>query len=65
LFWTVHHDHALWTGELKFHGESYGWEAIILREGELVISQRFVLREHAVGWSEEQRRDVERGWVDG
>jgi hypothetical protein len=40
LFWTVHHDHALWTGELKFHGESYGWEAIVLRDGELVISQR-------------------------
>jgi hypothetical protein len=30
----------------------------------LVISQLFVMREHAVLWSEEQRRDIERGWID-
>ena len=53
-----------WSAELRFHGESYGWEAIVLHDGELVISQRFVVREHTVAWSEEQRHEVERGWVD-
>lgn len=38
LVWTVHHDKAVWTCEMKFHGESYGREAIILRGGELMIS---------------------------
>ena len=25
--------------ELRFHGESYGWEAMFLRDGELVYSR--------------------------
>jgi hypothetical protein len=53
-----------WSCELRFHGESYGWQATILRNGELAISQRFELREQAIYWSEEQRRDFERGWID-
>jgi hypothetical protein len=32
----------------------------VLRDGEFVISQRFVLRQHAVRWSENERRDIER-----
>jgi len=36
----------------------------VVRDGELTISQRFVLRERAVGWSEGERRDIERGWID-
>ena len=55
---------AIWKCELKYHGE-WGVESQILKDGELVLGQRFVLREHAVKWSEEQRRDVERGWIDG
>ena len=32
-----------WSAELRYHGE-YGVEAQILRNGELVIGRRFVLR---------------------
>jgi hypothetical protein len=38
---------------------------MILRDDELVISQRFIFHEWAKRWSEEQRRDIERGWIDG
>jgi len=43
--WELRVDHVTWSCELRFHGESYGWEAQILRDGELVIGQRFVLRQ--------------------
>src|SRR5207247_1947110 len=61
--WTVQKGPVTWTCELKYHGE-WGVEAMILRNGELVISQRFLLHEQASRWSEEQRHDVERGWID-
>jgi hypothetical protein len=35
LIWTVQKNHVTWTCELKFHGESYGWEAQIYRETDL------------------------------
>jgi hypothetical protein len=41
--------------------ESYGWEAQILREGELVIGQRFVLREMAQAWAEAERQILKKG----
>jgi hypothetical protein len=50
-----------WSCELRFHGESYGWEAQILREGELVIGQRFALRQLADAWSEAEREILEKG----
>jgi hypothetical protein len=34
---------------------------MILREGDLVISRRFVLRQHATEWGDEQRTLTERG----
>jgi len=37
---------------------------MILREGELVISQRFVLKEAAIGWANEQRADIAKGWAE-
>jgi hypothetical protein len=52
-----------WSCELRFHGESYGWEAQILREGELVIGRRFDLRRLAERWAEEERQALERGVV--
>jgi hypothetical protein len=50
---------------LLFRGESYGWEARVLRSGELSMSRRFILREPAVRWADEQRTNIERGWIDG
>ena len=55
-FWTLRHDHATWSCELRCHGESWGWEAQILREGELVIGRRFDLRRLAEQWAEEERK---------
>ena len=48
--WEIRKDHATWSADLRFHGESYGWEAMILRDGDLVISQRFALKAIAVEW---------------
>jgi hypothetical protein len=60
--WEFRKDHVTWSAELKFHGESYGWEALILRAGELSISRRFLLRSHAVAWAESEQADIEKGW---
>ena|SRR5436190_23609419 len=57
--WELRKDHSKWSCALRFHGESYGWEAQILRGNDLVISQRFVLREFAVRWAGELRRLIE------
>jgi hypothetical protein len=54
--WSLRHDHVTWGCELRFHGESYGWEAQILREGKLVIGQRFALRQIAEAWAEAERQ---------
>jgi hypothetical protein len=64
VLWTLRRDHVDWSCELLFRGESYGWEARILRAGEMFISQRFLLRAHADAWVAEQRADIERGWID-
>jgi hypothetical protein len=58
--WTLHKDHVTWSCELRFHGESYGWEAQILRNGELSISRRFPLRQQAERWAEEERKALTR-----
>jgi hypothetical protein len=60
----VRKDHVTWTCDLRFHGESYGWEAMILRDGELFFSCRFVLKAVAAQWAEGERRDIEKGWND-
>ena len=49
-----------WSAELRFHGESVGWEAQILRDGELVIGRTFMLKELAVGWAEQERKHIKR-----
>ena len=43
-----------------FNGESWGWEAQILRDRELVIGQRFALRQMAEAWAEAERQILER-----
>lgn len=48
--------------ELRFHGESYGWEAQFFERGELFYSRgAFILRETAVRWAEQERHDMEKG----
>jgi hypothetical protein len=51
--------HVTWSCEFRFHGESYGWEAMILREGQLVIGHRFILRRLAEAWAETEQQIVE------
>ena len=51
--------------ELRFHGESYGWECQCLRDGELEYGRRFVLREHVLAEAEGQRQRLMReGWTN-
>jgi len=47
--------------ELRFHGESYGWEAQIFEQGELWVAHgHFVTRALAVQWAELERRALDR-----
>jgi hypothetical protein len=63
--WSLWLAGVTWSCELRFHGESAGWEATILRNGELFTAHgAFVSKAAAVQWAEEQRREIERGWLD-
>ena len=63
--WSIQVDHVTWRCEFRFHGESYGWEAMILREGELVIGHRFLPRQLAEAWAGNRAADPrERRGVD-
>lgn len=54
-------DRSPMSCELRFHGESYGWEAQLLVRGELFASRgAFVTRKAAVRWAEEERKWFER-----
>jgi hypothetical protein len=45
--------------ELRFHGESYGWEAQILERGELFTARgTFVTRAAAIQWAEAERQAI-------
>jgi hypothetical protein len=44
-----------WSAELFFRGAGVGWEAQILRDGDLVIARTFMLRDVAVGWAKNER----------
>ena len=49
-------DGAPMSVSLRFHGESYGWEAQILERGDLLFSRGgFVTRALAVQWAEQER----------
>jgi hypothetical protein len=48
--------------ELRFHGESYGWEALFLERGELFASHGgFVTKALAMPWAEAERTAIEGG----
>jgi len=62
--WQLRKNHHTWSAELRFFGESYGWDAQILNDSELVIAHRFVVHEEAIAWANSQKGFVERGWID-
>jgi hypothetical protein len=46
--------------ELRFHGESYGWEVQFFERGDFWYGQgAFVTRALAVQWAEEERKAIE------
>jgi hypothetical protein len=54
-------DRAPMSSELRFHVESYGWEAQIFERGELFYSRGgFALRAQAIAWAEAVRRATSR-----
>ena len=54
-------DRAPMSCELRFHGESFGWEAQFLERGVLFYSHGgFVTRAQAVQWAELERQALER-----
>jgi hypothetical protein len=57
--WSIRKDHVTWSCELRFHGESVGWEAQILRDGDLSIARTFILRDLAMGWAKNERDRLE------
>jgi hypothetical protein len=61
--WELRKGHVVWSGDLRFHGEEYRWEARTLRDGELHLSRRFMVKENAIRWAESERADREKGWA--
>jgi hypothetical protein len=59
--WELRTDHVTWSAELRFHGESWGWEAQIYRDGEITIGRRFDTKALAVQWAALERADIENG----
>jgi hypothetical protein len=50
-------DHALIACELRFHGESFGWEAQCFIRGEFFVSHgAFVTKAQAVRWGRKNAR---------
>jgi hypothetical protein len=55
-------DRAPMTCELRFHGESFGWEAQFFERGQLLYAHGgFVTRALAVQWAEREREFFTRG----
>jgi hypothetical protein len=55
-------DGALMSCELRFHGESYGWEVQFLERGELLFARGgFTLRRDAIAWAQHERAAIETG----
>jgi hypothetical protein len=71
--YTPHLRESVWTltkhgkrldCELRFHGESYGWECQCKHGGELAYGQRCIMRELALKEAEAQRqRLIGEGWA--
>jgi hypothetical protein len=62
LLWEFRREHITWSAEL--HNDApHGWEVHLLRGGDFFASRRFDLRDAAIGWSNAQRADIEKGWT--
>jgi hypothetical protein len=61
VLWTIRVNNVTWSAELKFHGESYGWECQFYRETDFRMGQRFILCEAAIKWAELERQAIEKG----
>jgi hypothetical protein len=59
--WELRKDHVTWSADWRFHGESWGWEAQIYRDGEITIGRRFDTKALAVQWADLERADLEKG----
>lgn len=59
VLWSVRKGDESWTCELRFHGETVGWEAQILRDGDLANARTFSLRDLAIGWAKNERDRLE------
>jgi hypothetical protein len=57
--WSLRAAGVSWEAELRFHGESHGWGAQLLRKGELVIGRRFDTKALAIQWAEVERLAIE------
>ena len=53
--WTLVKSGRRFDCELRFHGESYGWEVQLLEDGEIRYGWRFPLRAGADAEAEAQR----------
>jgi hypothetical protein len=56
--WTLRKNGKEINCELRFHGESYGWECRFLHDGELAYGQRFVTRHQALAEGQAQRESL-------
>ena len=62
--WSLRKSERRVDCELRFHGESYGWECQCLHNGELAYGRRFLLRAHALEEAEAYRqRLLGESWV--
>ena len=53
-------DRAPMSCELRFHGESCGWEAQFLERGDLLYARGgFITRAAAITWAEQERKALE------
>jgi hypothetical protein len=63
--WSLWVAGVTWSCELRFHGESAGWEAQILRTGDLFAAHGALpLKGDAIQWAEEQRKGAEHGFLE-
>jgi hypothetical protein len=60
--WSIRFNYVTWSCELRFCGESYGWSATVLRDGELFFGHgAFVTKAASTEWATELRREIEGG----
>jgi hypothetical protein len=56
--WTIRVNHITYSAELKFHGESCGWECQISEYGPH-DGRRFIRRDAATRWAESEWKEIE------